>query len=89
MQLPKREVHSSLQRVLSTHKIICRFPKEDPNAPRMLIVKKECPDEFEKYTDCLTKNSANPDVCKNLKEELFICGKPGFKKANTDPTYTY
>lgn len=55
----------------------------------MLIVKKECPDEFEKYTDCLTKNSANPDVCKNLKEELFICGKPGFKKANTDPTYTY
>jgi len=39
--------------------------------------------------DCLSKNPTNPDACKSQKEALFDCGKPGFKKANTDPDYEY
>jgi hypothetical protein len=66
-----------------------RFPKDDINAPRMRIVKKECPPEFEAFIDCLSKNSAKPELCVPIKEKLFECGRPGFKKANTDPDYEY
>lgn len=55
----------------------------------MRIVRKECPAEYEVYMNCLSKNAANPDLCKKDKEDLFECGKPGFKKANTDITYEY
>ena len=33
-----------------------RFPRDDKNAPRMLIVKKECPDEFHSFVSCTEKN---------------------------------
>lgn len=65
------------------------FPKEDTNAPRMRIAKKECPDEYDSYMDCLTVNAANPDKCIPLRDQLFVCGRPGFRKANTDPDYEY
>lgn len=55
----------------------------------MRISRKECPDEYTDYTTCLTTNAANPDVCIPLREKLFACGKPGFRKANTDATYEY
>ena len=73
-------------RVLIT---LFRFPKEDTNAPRMRIAKKECPDEYDSYMDCLTVNAANPDKCIPLRDQLFVCGRPGFRKANTDPDYEY
>lgn len=38
---------------------------------------------------CVEKNPDNTDVCKPLRQELFDCGRPGFKKANTDPNYEY
>ena len=55
----------------------------------MLIVKKECPPEYNAYMACLEKNPDNPDLCKNFREALFECGRPGFYKANTDSTYEY
>ena len=55
----------------------------------MLIMKKECPAEYETFMDCLDKNPGKPENCLNLRQELFDCGKPGIKKANTDPDYTY
>lgn len=39
--------------------------------------------------DCLSKNAAKPELCVPIKEKLFECGRPGFKKANTDPDYEY
>jgi len=30
-----------------------RFPREDNHAPRMLIVKKECPPEYNNFIDCI------------------------------------
>jgi hypothetical protein len=38
---------------------------------------------------CLEKNKVDPDVCKEFKDLLFECGRPAFKKANTDPNYEY
>jgi hypothetical protein len=55
----------------------------------MLIVQKECPPEFEKFTECLDKNPGKPENCISLRQALFECGKGGFKKANSDPTYVY
>lgn len=66
-----------------------RFPREDKSAPRMLIVKKECPDEYGSFMSCLDNNPGKPENCLSLRQEMFECGKGGFKKANTDPDYTY
>jgi hypothetical protein len=55
----------------------------------MQITQKECPDEFQNFKNCLTQNASNPEKCAPLREELFICGKPGIKKANTDKSYLY
>lgn len=66
-----------------------RFPREDPSAPRMLIVKKECPPEYEAFIGCLEANPGKPENCMSFRQEMFECGKAGFKKANSDPDYTY
>ena len=55
----------------------------------MLIVKKECPAEFDTFMDCLDKNPGKPENCVQLREKMFDCGKSGFKKANSDPEYIY
>jgi hypothetical protein len=55
----------------------------------MLIVKKECPPEYDAFISCLENNPAQPEVCVPLRQALFDCGKGGFKKANSDPDYVY
>jgi hypothetical protein len=55
----------------------------------MMIVRKECPGEFDEYMSCLEQNPTAPENCNKLKESMFECGKGGYKKANTDPDYTY
>jgi len=55
----------------------------------MLIVKKECPDQFHSFRKCMDENSSKPEVCLSIREEMFTCGRQGFVKANTDPSYTY
>ena len=55
----------------------------------MLIIKKECPDEFGDFMSCLDNNPGKPENCLSLRQAMFECGKGGFKKANTDPDYTY
>ena len=67
----------------------CRFPRDDKNAPRMRIVRKECPDDYEKFMSCLENNPGKPENCLSLRDAMFECGKSGFKKANTDMDYTY
>jgi hypothetical protein len=68
---------------------LVRFPREDKAAPRMLIVKKECPPEYDAFMSCLDNNPGKPEKCLTLRQEMFECGKAGFKKANSDPGYTY
>ena len=58
-------------------------------APRMLIVKKECPPEFGAFSSCLENNPGKPELCASFREALFECGKGGIKKANSDPDYVY
>ena len=87
--LRRREAHCLSPRVFSNLFTNSRFPKEDPSAPRMRIVKKECPPEYDAYMSCLEANAEKPEVCKPLREVLFECGRPGFYKANTDETYEY
>ena len=60
---PEREVPSSNQRVSSKSRFNLRFPREDLNAPRMRIVKRECPPEFSDFVSCLDKNSSKPELC--------------------------
>jgi len=55
----------------------------------MLIMKKECPGEYDGFMGCLEANPGKPEKCLNMRQELFECGKPGIKKANSDPTYVY
>jgi hypothetical protein len=55
----------------------------------MRITQKECPDEFATFNSCLAANPSNPERCASLRDELFACGKPGIKKANTDKSYLY
>jgi len=55
----------------------------------MLIVKKECPPEYEAFVGCLEANPGKPENCTSFRQEMFECGKAGFKKANSDPDYTY
>lgn len=55
----------------------------------MLIVKKECPDEYNTFIDCLEANPGKPENCATLRYAMFDCGKTGFKKANTEAGYTY
>jgi len=55
----------------------------------MQIMKKECPPEYEQFIECLNKNPDNTDKCLDLRQKLFDCGKPGIRKANADPNYTY
>ena len=38
---------------------------------------------------CVSTNQSKPELCLPLREQLYECGKPGFKKANTDPNYEY
>ena len=52
-QQPEKEAHCSNQRVLSNYFIYVRFPREDLNAPRMKIVKRECPAEFSEFVSCV------------------------------------
>ncbi len=55
----------------------------------MLIVKKECPPEYDAFMACLEANPGKPENCTSFRQSLFECGKGGFKKANSDPDYTY
>jgi len=55
----------------------------------MKIIKKECPDEFHAFQDCVVNNSSAPEKCLTLRFEMFECGKAGFKKANSDANYVY
>ena len=55
----------------------------------MRIIKRECPDEYDSFMSCLDANPGKPENCLTLKQEMFDCGKAGFKKANSDPNYIY
>ena len=55
----------------------------------MLIMKKECPAEYDTFMDCLAKNPGKAENCLSFRQELVECGKPGIRKANSDPDYTY
>lgn len=81
--------HSSRFQGYRVHPISSRFPREDAHSPRMLIIRKECPDDYVRFQDCLAANPSSPELCLNLRNELFECGKGGFKKANSDPNYVY
>ncbi len=77
-----------MPKVLSKHCLI-RFPKESESSPRMKIAHKECPDEYDSFTNCLKENAQTPAVCAPNKDTLFECAKPAYRKANTDPEYRY
>mmetsp|Transcript_18881 Transcript_18881/g.26529 ORF Transcript_18881/g.26529 Transcript_18881/m.26529 type:complete len:90 (+) Transcript_18881:95-364(+) len=65
------------------------FPKWDDNAPRVLILKKECPDQYSTFSSCMKANDNDENICYEKKQALLECGGPAFRKANSDETYTY
>ena len=85
----QEEKHPSREQGYRVFQNPFRFPREDSSAPRMLIVKKECPPEFDAFMSCLDSNPGKPENCLNLRQVMFECGKAGFKKANTDVDYHY
>ena len=59
----QEEIHPPREQGYRVHICLCRFPREDPSAPRMRIVKKECPPEFDEYMGCLEKNPGKAENC--------------------------
>ncbi|EAR89604.2 hypothetical protein TTHERM_00161200 (macronuclear) [Tetrahymena thermophila SB210] len=64
------------------------FAREDDNAPRTKILKKECTEQFVAFKECM-KRLNDETKCGNFKDALMECGVGAFKKANSEPGYQF
>merc|ERR1712151_588338 len=60
------------------------FAREDENSPRMKILAKECDTEHSIFMKCLADNAGAESKCADLKDALYKCGQPVFRKVNND-----
>ncbi|EGR30838.1 hypothetical protein IMG5_122710 [Ichthyophthirius multifiliis] len=72
---------------LLENKIIV-FQREDDNAPRMKILRKECPDDYQTYKECMVKFNSEAK-CVTFKDKMIECGVVAFKKANSEAGYIF
>jgi len=68
---------------------VIKFPREDDNAPRTMILKKECPDVYHLFKDCMNANNNDENKCYDLKIKLDECSVGAFKKVNTTKDYQW
>mmetsp|Transcript_11845 Transcript_11845/g.13641 ORF Transcript_11845/g.13641 Transcript_11845/m.13641 type:complete len:90 (+) Transcript_11845:43-312(+) len=68
---------------------VIKFPREDDNAPRTKILRKECPSEYDAFKICMKANGNDENKCWDLKQALEHCSVEAFKKVNSDPSYEY
>jgi len=63
------------------------YPREEDSAPRMVILKKECPDDHTEWITCCKANAGQESKCSDLKDTLYECGIVAFRRVNNDPDY--